>query len=386
MPANRWLMTGIWLLSLVLVAGSAGGQAPARPNFLWISIEDASPDLGCYGDPYSVTPNLDRFAAEGVRFTHAFSNSPVCAPSRSTLITGVYCTTMGTHQMRCQGIPAAGVRCFPEYLREAGYYCTNNVKTDYQFAPPLSAWDESSPRAHWRKRKPGQPFFAVFNFTTTHESQVRLNSPDMHRRLATLRPGERHDPTKAVLPPYYPDTPAVRLDWARYYDLITLVDRQVEEVLRELEADGLKENTIVWFWGDHGRGLSRAKRWVYDSGTRVPLLIRVPEPLRERAAPNRPELCRPGAVRDDLVSFVDFAPTMLALAAIPRPRHMQGRPFLGARDMQGSRYVFAHRDRMDEAYDLIRSVRDQRFRYIRNFRPDLPYSQRIAYMDEMPTM
>ncbi|MGD8499628.1 MAG: sulfatase, partial [Phycisphaerales bacterium] len=248
-----------------------------QPNILWVSTEDISPDLGCYGDSYAVTPNIDKLAAQGVRYNNVYSHSGVCAPTRSGIITGMYPTTVGTHHMRCKGVPPAYVKCISEYLRAAGYYCTNNVKTDYQFDPPASAWDENSRKAHWRNRGKNQPFFAIFNFTTSHESQIRNRSEGMLKRLAGLTPDEKHDPAKAVLPPYYPDTPAVRKDWAQYYDVITLMDKQVADVLKQLEEDGLAEDTIVWFWGDHGRGLPRGKRWIYDSGLRIPLIIRVPE-------------------------------------------------------------------------------------------------------------
>jgi uncharacterized sulfatase len=357
-----------------------------RPNFLWISTEDISPDLGCYGDGYAVTPTIDRLAAQGVRYDRVFAHAGVCAPVRSGIITGMYPTTIGTHHMRCAGVPPHYVKCFPEYLRAAGYYCTNNVKTDYQFDAPLSAWDECSNRAHWRNRPKDRPFFAVINFTTTHESQIRNRTEAMLKRLNGLGPEERHDPAKAVLPPYYPDTPKVREDWAQYYDIITLMDKQVKEVLDQLEADGLAEDTIVWFWGDHGRGLPRAKRWVYDSGTRVPLIIRVPEKWRKLALPANPEALRPGATNDDLIAFIDFAPTMLSLAGVEIPRHLQGRAFLGRQKGRPREYVFGARDRMDEAYDLIRTVRDKRFRYIRNYMGHLSRGQDITYMNEMPTM
>ncbi|MHC4596804.1 MAG: sulfatase-like hydrolase/transferase [Planctomycetota bacterium] len=189
-----------------------------RPNILWVSCEDISPDLGCYGDSYAVSPNIDALAAQGMRYTNAYAHAGVCAPVRSGIITGMYPTTIGTHHMRCKGVPPAYVKCFSEYLRAAGYYCTNNVKTDYQFDPPLTAWDESSRKAHWRNRAEGQPFFAVFNFTTSHESQIRNRTKGMLQRIASLQPHEKHDPAKAVLPPYYPDTPAVRKDWAQYYE------------------------------------------------------------------------------------------------------------------------------------------------------------------------
>ncbi len=361
-------------------------QGKQRPNFLWISTEDISPDLGCYGDKYAVTPNLDRLASQGVRYNRVFSHSGVCAPTRSGIITGMYPTTIGTHHMRCRGVPPHDVKCFGEYLRAAGYYCTNNVKTDYQFDSPLTAWDECSNKAHWRNRPKDRPFFAIINFTTTHESQIRNRSQGMRKRLNSLGPDERHDPAKAELPPYYPDTPKVRQDWAQYYDIITLMDKQAKEVLDQLEEDGLADDTIVWFWGDHGRGLPRGKRWIYDSGSRVPLIVRVPEKWRKLAMPDNPEAVKPGAVNDDLVAFIDFAPTMLSLAGIEIPRHIQGRAFLGRQKAQPREYVFGARDRMDEAYDLIRTVRDKRFRYIRNYMWHVSRGQDINYMNQMPTM
>lgn len=357
-----------------------------RPNILWISCEDMSPDIGCYGDKYAVTPTLDKLAAEGVRYANVFSHAPVCAPARSGIITAMYPTTIGTHHMRCQGVPPAYVKCFPEYLRAAGYYCTNNVKTDYQFDPPLTAWDENSSKADWRGRENGQPFFCVINITTTHESQVRNHSKQMLDHIARLAPHEKHDPAKAVLPPYYPDTPIVCRDWAQYYDIMTLMDKEVADILRQLADDGLPEETIVWFWADHGRGLPRAKRWIYDSGTHVPLIIRVPQKLRKLAMPDNPDAVRPGSVNDDLIGFVDFGPTVLSLADVKVPEYMQGRPFLGSQKAPPRQYLFAARDRMDEAYDIIRAVRDTRYKYFRNFMPHLTYGQDIDYMNEMPTM
>ncbi len=356
-----------------------------RPNILWVSCEDISPDLGCYGDGYSVSPNIDRLAAQGVRYENCFSHAGVCAPARSGIITGMYPTTIGTHHMRCKGVPPEYVKCFPEYLRAAGYYCTNNVKTDYQFDSPLTAWDQCSRSAHWRNRAAGQSFFAVFNFTTSHESQIRNRSKGMLERIESL--GRlRHDPAEAKVPPYYPDTPVVRRDIAQYYDVITLMDRQVGEILKQLEEDGLAEDTIVWFWGDQGRGLPRCKRWIYDSGIRVPLIIRVPKKWRALAMPADPDSLKPGSVNDELVAFVDFAPTMLSLAGVEIPAHMQGRAFLGPGRTAPREYIFAARDRMDEAYDLIRAVRDRRYKYIRNYMWHLTRAQDIKYMNQMPTM
>jgi uncharacterized sulfatase len=322
-----------------------------------------------------VTPNIDRLASEGCRYTRCFTHAGVCAPSRSGLITGMYPTTMGTQFMRCKGVPPAYVKCFTEYLRAAGYYCTNDSKTDYNFDPPLTAWDDSRRGAHWRNRPSKEtPFFAVINLTTTHESQIRLPQRQLETRRATLKPNELHDPAKAPLPPYYPDTPVVRRDMANYYDNVTFTDKRVGEILKDLEDDGLAESTIVFFWGDHGRGLPRHKRWIYDSGIHCPLVIRWPGKLQ------------PGSTSDELVAFIDFAPTMLSLAGVPIPKHMQGRAFLGEQAGPPREYIYAARDRMDETLDIIRAVRDKRFKYIRNYRPDLPYAQPITYMDQMPTM
>jgi len=351
-----------------------GLRAETRPNILWLSCEDLSPDLGCYGDTYAHTPNLDRLAREGALYRYAFSTYPVCAPSRSSIITAMWPASIGTHHMRSQGVPPAFVKCFTEHLRAAGYYCTNNVKTDYNFPAPLTAWDESSNRAHYRHRRKGQPFFAVFNNTVTHESQIRAEPDVFARQTARLKPEERHDPAKAVLPPYYPDTPLVRRDWANYYDLITALDYWIGDWLRQLEEEGLAENTVVFFWSDHGRGLPRAKRWPYDSGCRVPLIIRWPGRIE------------PGSVREQLVSLMDLGPTVLSIAGVEIPSRMHGRAFLGPQAAPPREYVFNARDRMDEAYDMMRAVRDRRYRYIRNYQACKPYAQYIDYMEQMPTM
>lgn len=352
----------------------AWGQGGKRPNIVWISAEDISADLGCYGDAYATSPNIDKFAAEGARYTRCFAIAGVCAPNRSAIITGMYTTTIGTMHMRSRAVPPPEVHCFPEYLRAAGYYCTNNAKTDYQFEPPFTAWDESSNEAHWRGREKDQPFFAVFNLTVSHESSIRMADSRSERGGDRVPPEMRHDPAKAVLPPYYPDTPAVRNDWAIYHDNITAMDMQAGEILQQLEDDGLADDTIVFFWGDHGRGLPRAKRWIYDSGIHVPLAVRWPGVLE------------PNSTVDDLVSFIDLGPTVLSLAGVDVPSHMQGRPFLGEQKTPAREYIFAARDRMDEAYDLIRAVRDKRYKYLRNYMPEVTYAQHINYMDEMPTM
>lgn len=365
------------------VAAAGCGRFPApspQPNILWISCEDISPHIGCYGDPHAHTPTIDGFAGQGVRYTNAFTVAGVCAPSRSGIITGMYPSTLGSQHMRCDAQLPDLVKPFPHYLRQAGYYCTNNVKTDYNFKAPETTWDESSRKAHWRNRPDGKPFFSVFNLTVCHESKIVARGDAFAKLTARLTPEQRQDPAKLELPPYYPDTPAARRDWANNYELITAMDYQVSDVLRELAADNLAADTIVFFWSDHGVGLPRAKRWLYDSGTHVPLVVRIPEGLR---AGGQGE---PGTVNDELVSFIDLAPTVLNLAGVEAPEHIQGRAFLGAGLELPREYVYGARDRMDERYDIIRAVRDQRYRYIRNYETFKPYYQYMNTPEKGATM
>ena len=369
-PVSRLLH--LFFLSLLVWPCSAGpvlAQELERPNILWITTEDMSANLGSYGDPQAHTPHLDRLAREGIRYTNAYATAPVCAPARSTIITGLYQTSIGTHHMRSAGRLPEHVRPFTMYLREAGYYTTNNAKEDYNFPKPPGTWDESSSAAHWRGRPdPGQPFFAVFNLLTTHESRIASDAR-YAEAVADLPPEERHDPDALTLPPYYPDTPVVRRDWARYYDLIATMDQQVGEILRQLEEDGLTDNTIVFFYSDHGVGLPRGKRWLNGSGLHVPLLVRLPPRWR------RNDQGTPGTVADELVSFVDLAPTALHLAGVDVPGYMQGRAFLGDSLTPPRDYAFGARDRMDERYDIVRAVMDGQYTYIRYYEPFKPYFQ-----------
>jgi uncharacterized sulfatase len=349
-----------------------------RPNFVFITCEDISPNLGCYGDPDAITPNVDKFATQAARFTRAFTHAPVCAPSRSGIITGMYPTTLGSHHMRSKLTKTPLL--FVDYLREAGYtVCWPTAggagigKTDFNFDVP-KGWVDVT--ADWTK-KPAllkQPFFAVYNLTVTHESQVRATKAEYEKNTARLKESERRDPAKVKLPPYFPDTPDVRNCVATYHDNITAMDYAVGDLLKLLDDQKLSENTVVVFYGDHGWGLSRGKRWPYDSGLRVPFMIRWPGKVAA------------GSVREDLVCFLDLAPTVLALAGVEVPQQMQGRVMLGEKIQPPPEYLFAARDRMDETYDRIRSVRGERYRYIRNFHPELPYFQYINYMDEMPIM
>lgn len=357
-------------------------QAADRPNILWITCEDISSNIGSFGDSFAYTPNIDGLAKQSVRYMNAFAPIGVCAPARSCLITGMYPPSIGTQHMRCQGKLPPWMHGYPEYLRDAGYYCTNNSKTDYNFAARKETWDESSNKAHWRNRAEGQPFFAIFNLTSCHESQIRLPEKTYEARTKDFSDQEKHDPAKARVPAYHPDQPEVRQDWAHYADMITYMDRQAGEILKQLEDDGLAEDTIVFFYSDHGAGMPRSKRWLYDSSTRVPMMIRFPQKYQSLASGE------PGSQTDRLVSFVDFGPTALSLAGVPVPEHMQGKPFLGSQAKPPREYVYGFRDRMDERYDMIRSVHGKRFNYIRNFHPELPWfhHQYIGYMYQMPTM
>ena len=367
-------------IGLCLTSVSAGTEtrASARPNILWITCEDISPHLGCYGDVDAVTPTLDRLAERGIRYTNAFSHASVCAPSRSGLITGMYPSSLGSHHMRCVATLPNDIKCLPEYLRDAGYYCTNASKTDYNFAVPENAWDQVR-EGHWRGRRPGQPFFSVFNLTVTHESRIRATDERFAACTKRLRPDQRHDPTKVVLPPYHPDTPLVRRDWARCHDLITAMDYQVADLLGQLEEDGLTDETIVFFFSDHGSGLPRMKQWVWDGGMRVPLIIAFPEKC-QHLAPGKHD-----TATDRLVSFVDFAPTVLSLAGLKIPEPMHGKAFLGPQAERPRRYVYGIRDRMDERYDMTRVVRDKHYKYFRNYMPHLPYWPWMDYAEKLPT-
>lgn len=356
-----------------------------KPNILWISLEDTSPRFGCYGDPLARTPNIDKLAQEGTIFRNAFATAGVCAPSRSAVITGMYPTSIGAHHMRTEhksphtpelptpysAVPPAHVKTFTEYLRADGYFCTNQFKTDYQFDSPLTAWDENGQHAHWRQREPGQPFFAVFNHILTHESAMWGN---MIRDK--YYPGEAPvtsvtDPDLVELPPYLPDTPKSRLALARQYDLIAEADAYVGKLLGQLDEDGLADNTIVFLWSDHGEGLPRAKRWPYDAGIRVPLIVRWPGQVNA------------GEVSDQLVSLIDLGPTVLSIAGAAMPYHLQGQPFLGPRT-KPREFVYATRDRYDVAYDKVRAVRDHRYKYIRNDYPQNPYLQWIPFSHRHP--
>lgn len=365
------------LLMVSMLTAPVRGQSK-RPNILWLSVEDMSPHLGSYGEKLIATPNLDKLAARAIRYTNAFTAAGVCAPSRNAIITGRMQTSNGGHNMRTlsntypnqTGLPTSysvvmpeDVRPLPEYLRAAGYWCTNNAKSDYQFEDGPTYWDQNNNKAHYLNRPAGMPFFAVFNSNITHESQVwqRMNRP------------LRVDPSKVTVPPIWPDTDSVRLDIARFLTNVSEMDDWVGERLKELEASGEMDNTIIMFWADHGDGLPWFKREITDRGIRIPLLICLPD--------------RKPSVDPQLISSIDWAPTVLSLAGIRPPASMQGRAFLGKfADPTPREYVFAARDRLDSHYDRVRSVHDGRYQYLYNAYPELPYYMDLTYRRQQASM
>ncbi len=342
----------------------------ARPHILWINCEDLDPALGCYGDPIAKTPHLDRLAAEGILYRQAFANAPICAPARSCLITGMYPTSLGSQHLRCEITLPEAIEPFPTTLKRAGYWVSNYAKTDYNFDPAgiYDYWKKDL--APWRQRsQDDQPFFSFIVLGTTHEGPG--NFRQRYEAAVERVPKEaRVDPDTVAVPPYFPDTPAMRELWARYYDLTTALDLQVGEIMANLKEDGLLDDTIVFFFSDHGHGMPRHKRWLLDSGLRVPLIVRVPPGMKALA-----EGLAPGAETDRLVSFVDFAPTVLHLAGIDVPDVLQGRPFLGSQPAPPRRFIYGARDRADDMFEVSRAVHDGRFLYVRHFLPHLPYLQ-----------
>jgi arylsulfatase A-like enzyme len=376
---------------VIPLAGEAGAMTAAdaadaddRPNVLLLVQEDVSPRYGCYGDSVARTPNIDAFASEARRYENAFCPAPVCAPSRASMMTGLHPPSLGAQHMRTDTHDVAGlpdsydavpphyVTAFTERLRQAGYYCTLDSKTDYQFGEPFTMWDRHADGADWRddRRDPDQPFFAMLTNGATHESGMW--DPDEFDPHGRAVPDPETDPDAVDVPPYLPDTEPTRLALARHYDNLAHSDRWVGEVLNRLANDGHADETVVVLTSDHGEGLPRCKRWPYDSGTRVPLVVRWPGRTG-------------GEVSHDLVSHVDLAPTMLSLAGVDPPRYLEGSPFFGP-DATTREYVFATRDRYDESYDMVRSVRDDRFRYLRHYYPERPYVQHVPYRNRHPAM
>ena len=344
----------------------------ARPNILWLIAEDFGPQLGCYGTAEVFTPNLDKLAAEGVRYTRFFTTAPVCSPSRSAFMTGMYQTTIGAHNHRSHRddgyqLPK-GVRLLTDWMRDAGYFTANirelpapiafkgTAKTDWNFNHTGKAFDSDK----WSDLANHQPFFAQINFQETHRK---------------FRAPKKADPAKVKIPPYYPDHPSVREDWAQYLDAASELDRKIGVVLDQLERDGLRENIIIVFFGDNGQAHVRGKQFCYDSGLHVPLIINWPSKFPV------PKHFTKSSVDDRLIAAIDLAPTMLAVASTVKPAGMQGEVFLGDKAGKPREYVFGARDRCDETVFRFRTVRDARYRYIRNFTPERPFLQANDYKE-----
>ncbi|WP_081659263.1 sulfatase family protein [Pedobacter glucosidilyticus] len=382
-----------------------------KPNIVWIMAEDINNHLGSYGEEVVHTPNIDWLAKNGVQYQNAFTVSGVCAPSRAAIVTGMYSTSIGTQHMRqaksltpyagvpfYNAVPPAYVKAFTEYLRANNYFCTNSFKTDYQFGTPFTVWDSHTLTAGWWDREDkNQPFFSCFTYQTTHEINTWPDSTKLRffkefnvdlKRLeedVKSRPvlEEKYiiNPAKVKLPPYYPDDTIVRQDYARHLTNINRMDTQIGKLINRLKADGLLDNTIIFFMGDNGDGLPRSKRWMNDGGIHVPLIIYTPEKWKNKI---KGQL---SGINEELVSFVDLAPTVLSIADIPIPNHIQGQAFLGKqKSAQARTYIFAGRDRMDAKYDLQRAVRTKQFKYIKNYWPDTAYNQYLDFMYQAPIM
>lgn len=371
----------LFVAAFVAPVSVAGPSDDDRLNVLWLTVEDMSPWISAYGDDTVPTPNLDAFAAQAMRFDNAYASSPVCAPARTALITGMYPTRIGAMHMRVrsrskgvehtplyEAVPPPWVRCFPETLRLNGYFTTNHTKTDYQFKAPACVWSENGKKASYLNRPEGMPFFSVINYTGTHESRA---FPDVKRQPSVV------DPDDVPIPPFYPDTPAVRDAMARTYDNIAAMDEWFGREIAKLEEAGLADSTVVFFFSDHGVGLPRGKRSLYSTGTQVPLLIRYPEG-------REPKVWAQGDHWDLLVSFIDFGPTVLSIAGIKPDRRLDGRAFLGEYPGEVREAVFFHADRFDGVYDRARGATDGRRLVIRNDMTETPHIIANAYRERLP--
>ncbi|WP_373399264.1 sulfatase-like hydrolase/transferase [Algoriphagus halophilus] len=353
--------------SISLFAQETGKQ----PNIIWLIAEDISPALGAYGDSFAHTPAIDQLASRGIAYTNAWTTAPICAPSRSSLITGIYATSLGTQHLRSEVKFPSQLQTLPEHLKSEGYFVTNRDKTDYNFTAEGIYDHWSSQITPWRNRPSGEPFFSFINIGPSHEGSV--NNPENYKTFTQdLDPALIHDPNKVKLPPYYPDSKETKEVWAHYYDILTVLDRNVGEVLDSLEADGLLEETIIFFIADHGFGMPRYKRWLNKTGMHVPFILSVPKKYQEWAG-----LDSLVGKKDELISFIDLAPSVLSLAGAEIPISMEGKAFLGpkAKDNSQREFAFGARDRADDMVEMSRSVTDGDYIYIRHYMPHLPYIQ-----------
>ena len=361
------------LFGVAALREAAPSAQTRRPNILWLVAEDFGQHLGCYGTKEVWSPNLDRLATQGVRYTRFYTTAPVCSPSRSAFMTGMYQTSIGAHNHRSHRddgfeLPA-GVRVLTDWLRDAGYFTANvrelppsfgfrgTAKTDWNFTYSGKPFDSE----RWADLKTHQPFYAQINFQETHR---KFHAP------------KRADPAKVQLPPYSPDHPIARADWGEYLDSATELDRKIGLVLQQLEEDGLADNTVIVFFGDNGQAHVRGKQFCYESGLLVPLIIRWP---RDFPAPKQ---IKPGKVDNRLLAAIDLAPTMLDIGGAAKPLKMQGEIFVGKDAAPPRQYIFGARDRCDETVFCFRTVRDGRYRYIRNFTPERPFLQPNEYKEK----
>jgi N-sulfoglucosamine sulfohydrolase len=365
-------MRHLWLraFALALLLLPCVARAADRPNILWIVCEDSNVKwFGCYGNSEAKTPNIDALAKQGFRYTHVYASAPVCAPQRSTWITGVNALSMGTHPMRSRyPIPHDRIKYYPDYLRQNGYYTANHTKTDYNIGGRVDqqCWD-SNVADGWNKRKPGQPFFQVINFNESHESKAQGDVTNT-----------RHSPGEVILSKYHPDEMGIRMNYAKYYDAVENMDTEVGKALAALEKAGLADDTIVIFNSDHGGVLPRSKRFLFDSGLHAPLIVRIPEKYKSLWP-----AAKPGSTVDRLVSLLDFPKTWLSLTHSEIPAVMQGKIFMGPQAEPEPEYVFSFRERMDERFDSQRAVRNKRYAYIKNYMPYVPWGQHLDYLWKM---
>ena len=373
----RIILAGIAAFAMpILGVGQSIEISGELPNILWITSEDNSPHfVGCYGNSFATTPNIDKLASKGFIYTHAYAAHAVCSPTRNSILTGVYANSNGNIPMRSDYATSALVHTYPEYLQQAGYYCTNNSKTDYNSGTidANAIWDESSRTAHYKNRPDGHPFFAIFNLGQSHESSVNRSQGTPVGKL-------NHKPEDVTLPPYIPDSPQARYDWAVYFDAVEQMDSVVGSLLKELDESGLADNTIVFYYSDHGGVLPRSKRFMYETGTRAALVIRIPEKYKHLYPAEKP-----GDKVDRLVNFVDLPPTLCSLAGISVPDYMQGEAFLGKQKAKEPRYVYMARGRMDERYDNSIAIADHKYRYIHNYMPFRPAMQYLRTLFGIPS-
>ena len=355
------------ILALLFVLISSSAFAEERPNILWLTCEDNNVNwVGCYGNPYADTPNIDKLASEGVQYMHCYANAPVCAPMRSTWITGVHALSMGTHPMRSRyPIPHETIKYYPDLLKQAGYYVGNARKTDYNIGGrnDKSAWDTD--KVKWNELKKNQPFFMVINSTKSHESKA---FGDVNHTT--------HDPADVRLAKYHPDIPGIRKNYAHYHDQMKKMDDDIGKALADLEASGMADNTIVIHNSDHGGVIARSKRFLFNSGTHCPLIIRIPDKFKHL----RP--AEAGSKLDNIVSFVDMTKTWLNICGAETPDYLQGKVFLGP-DTESRDYHVSFRGRMDERCDNVRAIRDRKLLYIRNYMPYAPWGQKLNYLWKM---